>query len=157
MPKKQQTSSATVEVRRSRSPRKERSVRDPVPKSYAASSNVRPPPSQHSVLESLLQTLGVNPNEIPRKLRTGRRIQSIRPSEDERIFAHLDEAANRTCHSRDYRKQAEHRGLRLGPSRGKARFIRGVGQSPSSSVQSTGMRSINLSIESISPDGKLKL
>ena len=62
MPKKQQTSSAPVEVRRSRSPRKERSVRDPVPKSHAASSNVRPLPSQHSVLESLLQTLGVNPN-----------------------------------------------------------------------------------------------
>jgi hypothetical protein len=46
---------------------------------------------------------------------------------DERVFALLDEACNKTCHTRSWRKDAESKGLAFGELVGEPRHYKGVG------------------------------
>jgi hypothetical protein len=63
---------------------------------------------------------------------------------DRRVFAYLDECCNRSCHSRDWRKNSVDKGMPFGKLEGEKRKFKGLG-----GVITSGKRKLTIGIESV--------
>ena len=123
-------------------------------KNCSSDELARHPGFQNPGLGCLTSIDEVRPEKVPERLRYGRHLPTARPDWDKRVFLHLDDAANRTCHSRSFQKSAERKGMRIGESRGQVRTICGVRQTPKTSIQTTGMQRIQHGIETSDHAGR---